>query len=125
LRKYSDGNLPLSEAALALLVRYDWPGNVRELENTVQRMVVLRRGDRLDVADLPDKIRGSQLVAAGRPSGVVQLPDGGCSLEVLEREVVLQALERNGWNQSRAAMFLRIPRHVLLYRMEKYGIHKP
>jgi two-component system NtrC family response regulator len=125
LGKYSDGNVPLSDAALALLVRYDWPGNVRELENTVQRMVVLRRGDRLDVADLPDKIRGSQLATMERPSAVVQLPDDGYSLEVLEREVVLQALERNGWNQSRAAMFLRIPRHVLLYRMEKYGIHKP
>jgi two-component system NtrC family response regulator len=125
LRKYSDGNLPVSDAALALLVRNDWPGNVRELENTVQRMVLLRRGDRLDVADLPDKIRGGQLVTVERPSGVVQLPDEGYSLEVLEREVVLQALERNGWNQSRAAMFLRIPRHVLLYRMEKYGIHKP
>jgi two-component system NtrC family response regulator len=125
LGKYSDGNVPLSDAALALLVRYDWPGNVRELENTVQRMVVLRRGDRLEVADLPDKIRGGQLVTAEKPSGVVQLPDEGYSLEDLEREVVLQALERNGWNQSRAAMFLRIPRHVLLYRMEKYGIHKP
>ena len=125
LRKYSDGNLPVSDAALALLGRYDWPGNVRELENSVQRMVVLRRGDRLEVADLPDKIRGSQPVTGERASGVVRLPDEGYSLEVLEREVVLQALERNGWNQSRAAMFLRIPRHVLLYRMEKYGIHKP
>jgi two-component system NtrC family response regulator len=125
LGKYADRRLPVSDAALALLIRYDWPGNVRELENTVQRMVVLRRGDRFDVADLPDKIRDSKGVPAGSSAGVVQLPDDGYSLEALEREVVLQALERTGWNQSRAATFLRIPRHVLLYRMEKYKIHKP
>jgi two-component system NtrC family response regulator len=125
LRKYADVSLPVSDAALDLLVRYEWPGNVRELENAVQRMVVLRRGERLDVEDLPGKIRGGREESPGSPPGIVQLPDEGYSLEALEREVVLQALERNGWNQSRAATFLRIPRHVLLYRMEKYGIHKP
>ena len=39
-----------------------------------------------------------------------------------EREVVVEALERNGWNQTAAARFLRIPRHTLIYRMEKYAI---
>jgi len=125
LGKYADRSMPVSAAALAQLVRYDWPGNVRELENAVQRMIVLRRADRLEVEDLPEKIRGSKGVPAGSPLGVVQLPDEGYSLETLEREVVLQALERNGWNQSRAANFLRIPRMCCLYRMEKYGIHKP
>jgi two-component system NtrC family response regulator len=98
---------------------------VRELENSMQRMIVLRRGDRLEVEDLPAKIRGAAAGSKGAPEGVVQLPDEGYSLEALEREVVLQALVRNQWNQSRAAAFLRIPRHVLLYRMEKYEIQKP
>jgi two-component system NtrC family response regulator len=53
---------------------------------------------------------------------VVNLPDGGYSLEQLEREVVTEALERTGWNQTAAAKFLCIPRHTLIYRMEKYGI---
>ena len=88
-------------------------------------MIVLRRGDRFEVDDLPDKIRGWALAATPAGGGVVQLPADGYPLETLEREVVLQALERNRWNQTRAAAFLRIPRHVLLYRMEKYGIHKP
>ncbi|HBB69625.1 MAG TPA: DNA-binding response regulator, partial [Geobacter sulfurreducens] len=56
---------------------------------------------------------------------VISLPDEGYSLEQLEREIVVEALERNNWNQSSAARFLRIPRHTLIYRMEKYQITAP
>ena len=124
LAKHGEPGLRISDAAMALLIAYPWPGNVRELENTVQRMVVLRRGETLDTADLPDKLRQGQRAPAGE-GGVLNLPDEGYALEQLEREAVLQALERCRWNQSRAAAFLRIPRHVLLYRMEKYGIQRP
>jgi transcriptional regulator of acetoin/glycerol metabolism len=88
-------------------------------------MIVLRRGQRLEVEDLPAKLRAAAGAVAGAGGGIVTLPEEGYSLEALEREAVLQALVRNDWNQSRAAAFLRIPRHVLLYRMEKYAIHKP
>ena len=126
LAKHGGAELAASDVAMAHLVSYDWPGNVRELENAVQRMIVLRRGSILEVEDLPVKVRegaGKELTAT--PGRIVHLPAEGYSLEALEREVVLQALEQNRWNQSRAAAFLRIPRHVLLYRMEKYGIQKP
>ena len=53
------------------------------------------------------------------------LPDEGYPLEQLEKEVVEESLTRNNWNQTAAARFLRIPRHVLVYRMEKYGIVTP
>ncbi|NJC88613.1 MAG: sigma-54-dependent Fis family transcriptional regulator [Desulfuromonas sp.] len=125
LARHAAAELQVSEAAMTLLSRYPWPGNVRELGNAIQRMVVLRRGARLEVDDLPAKIREAATEDQRLTEGVVQLPDDGYSLEALEREVVLQALVRNHWNQSRAAAFLRIPRHVLLYRMEKYGIQKP
>jgi DNA-binding NtrC family response regulator len=107
--------------ALDLLTDYAWPGNVRELENMVERLLILRNSDTITAADLPDKLRGSP------PSGtaVVNLPDEGYSLEQLEREVVVGALERNAWNQTAAARFLRIPRHTLIYRMGKYGIVPP
>jgi NADPH-dependent 2,4-dienoyl-CoA reductase/sulfur reductase-like enzyme len=52
-------------------------------------------------------------------------PVEGYSLELLEREVVVNALERNDLNQAAAARFLRIPRHTLIYRLEKYGITLP
>ncbi|MHB8708589.1 MAG: sigma-54-dependent transcriptional regulator [Desulfuromonadales bacterium] len=125
LIKHAAAELQVSNAAMAVLSRYAWPGNVRELENAIQRMIVLRHGDQLEIGDLPAKVRGEISGTRLPTEGVVQLPDDGYSLEALEREVVLQALVRNQWNQSRAAAFLRIPRHVLLYRMEKYGIQKP
>lgn len=125
LGKYDAAGLKISDAAMRLLNRYAWPGNVRELENAIQRMIVLRQGERIEVDDLPAKIRGESGISASVADTIVRLPEEGYPLEELEREVVLQALARNQWNQSRAAAFLRIPRHVLLYRMEKYGIQKP
>ena len=111
-----------SREALDALTRYAWPGNVRELENTVERLLIMRRGDLITAADLPDKIRLNQ--ARGRVQ-VINLPEDGYPLEQLEREVVVEALQRNSWNQTSAARFLRIPRHTLLYRMEKYDITPP
>jgi len=108
--------------ALQALTGYGWPGNVRELENTVERLLIMRSGDIISLDDVPDKIRSGGKTAA---SSVVNLPDEGYPLEQLEREVVVEALHRNNWNRANAARFLRIPRHVLLYRMEKYGIVPP
>ena len=110
--------------ALNALVAYSWPGNVRELENSVERMLIMRNSEMITREELPDKIRKDY---RQRPTGagVINLPDEGYSLEQLEREVVVNALERNDWNQTAAARFLRIPRHTLIYRLEKYGITLP
>jgi len=109
--------------ALDALTSYAWPGNVRELENIVTRIMLLREGDTVGLEGLPKKILIRQDREGQR--AVVNLPPEGYSLEQLEREVVVEALERNGWNKSAAAAFLKIPRHVLLYRLEKYGIDSP
>jgi two-component system NtrC family response regulator len=114
-----------SDATLAALADYDWPGNVRELENAVERMLILRRGESIELEDLPPKIRRPRPLGATPVAGVLNLPVEGYSLEDLEKEAVLEALRRNDWNQTRAAAFLRIPRHTLLYRMEKYDLRKP
>lgn len=107
--------------AMKTLQDYQWPGNVRELENTVERLLIMRNGDTIGVGDLPDKIREGR--RAEHIERIINLPDEGYSLEQLEREIVVEALERNSWNQTAAARFLRIPRHTLIYRMEKYNIH--
>ena len=112
-----------AKETLKALSAYPWPGNVRELENLVTRMMILREGDTIGIEDLPKKIMTRQK-HEGQMS-VVNLPPEGYSLEQLEREVVIEALERNDWNKSAAAAFLKIPRHVLLYRLEKYGIDSP
>ncbi len=122
--KHGSSAVDFDRQALHMLVNYAWPGNVRELENTVERLLIMRTGDTITSNDLPDKIRVN---GSRGPSGgaVINLPAGGYSLEQLEREVVVAALERNAWNQTAAARFLRVPRHTLIYRMEKYGITTP
>jgi len=125
--KHGAGAVTFDKQSLATLTGYAWPGNVRELENTVERLLILRNGDIITFDDLPDKIRNNSPApgTAAHSGGVINLPDEGYSLEQLEREVVVQSLERNGWNQTAAARFLRIPRHTLIYRMEKYEIAPP
>ncbi|MCB2229766.1 sigma-54 dependent transcriptional regulator [bacterium] len=102
---------------LQVLVEYSWPGNVRELENLVARMVILRKSDLLTVKDLPEDF--------GRfdPHETKdEVKNSDVTLEEAERTVILDALDRSDWNKSRAAKRLGIPRHVLLYRLKKYGI---
>ncbi len=119
LEKFGPPGLSLADEALQLLKSYPWPGNIRELANAIERMTVLRTSERLTVEDLPAKI----LQSHRQPSAVnITLPNEGYSLPELEKQAVIDALQKNNWNQSRAAAFLRIPRHTLLYRMEKYDI---
>jgi two-component system, NtrC family, response regulator len=118
--KHGAPNVEFDEAALAAMRKYSWPGNVRELENMVERLLIMRTSDSLTLDDIPDKVRASE---AAKSSGkIFSLPEEGYSLEKLEQEIVTEALNRSGWNQTAAARFLKIPRHTLIYRMEKYGI---
>jgi len=117
--KHGGAGVTFVPRALEVMKHYPWPGNVRELENTIERLLIMRNSDSIDVEDLPAKLRG---VKRSREIGVINLPAEGYSLEQLEREIVVEALERSDWNQTAAARFLRIPRHTLIYRMEKYNI---
>jgi DNA-binding NtrC family response regulator len=120
--KHGSEDIEFDREALESLTGYPWPGNVRELENTVQRLIIMREADTICRADLPEKILYGE---KDSKSKVVNIPDDGYPLEQLEKEVVVEALERKRWNRTSAAEFLKIPRHILLYRMEKYGIIPP
>ncbi len=123
LKRLNTGNaVNFTDAALDCLATYSWPGNIRELQNTVERMVVLNRGEPIDLHHLPAQLRSTSCKSK---NNVVELPPEGYPLEAIEREVVVQALERNGWNKAQTANFLQVPRHTLLYRIEKYDIKKP
>lgn len=105
--------------AMKALTSYHWPGNVRELENVIERILIMRESDSITLGDIPAKM----LKRDNSPlNQVVNLPVEGYPLEKLEREIVVEALRRNDWNQTAAARFLSVPRHTLIYRMEKYSI---
>ncbi len=112
LAKYGGKQFRVTKQAMRVLLDYDWPGNVRELENAVHRAIVLTSGNVIDVDALPPHLLSS-------PSAVEEKP---VSLEAIERAAILAALEKHNWNKTRAAEELRVPRHVLLYRMKKYDI---
>jgi len=123
---YAPGkNVEVLEDVLEAFKAYDWPGNVRELQNVIERMLIFQTEDTLGPESLPQEVVQSRLMIKVEGAGCIQLPPEGASLEALEREIVVKALEMNGWNQARAAKFLQVPRHILLYRMEKYSIHPP
>ena len=106
--------------AMDALKTYGWPGNVRELRNVVERAMLLADGQTLTVGDFP-------VAAAGaiRLTEQVDLPAGGIDLEQLERSLVIQALERSGWNQTKAAGMLGLNRDQIRYRVEKFKLEKP
>jgi two-component system NtrC family response regulator len=115
--------LTLAPDAFRALESYDWPGNVRELENALERALIFHRGDVITAQDLPESIRTRKVrESAALP---VSLPEAGLSLEEVEKELILRALQKHDWNQSRAARYLGITRHTLLYRMDKHGIERP
>jgi two-component system NtrC family response regulator len=122
--KHNSEKVSFDKDALEAMVSYSWPGNVRELENSIERLLIMRGSDTITVEELPEKILADK-IKPRNGSAVITLPEEGYSLEQLEREIVVDALERNGWNQAAAARFLRIPRHTLIYRLEKYGIAPP
>jgi DNA-binding NtrC family response regulator len=113
--KYGGRAVGFSPQALAALEEYAWPGNVRELENFCERIILMTSGKVID----EDAVR-RQLDALERERPGARPPT--TTLPEMERQAIVEALEAAGGNKSRAARSLGIPRHVLLYRIKKFGI---
>jgi len=112
----------LTPSAVDVLTEYNWPGNVRELENVIESAVVLSKSEQIIPGFFPENVRQEHV----RVSQIhLQIPDDGISLDGVERELILKALEKCQWNQTRAARFLNITRKTLIYRMEKYELFQP
>ncbi len=118
LKKFdAPADVSFSANAIKALEVYHWPGNIREMQNIVERCIILRSSPLIRTKDL--NLPGM----APDPSALDPIiPDGGISLEAVEKAYVIKALEKAGQNRSQAARLLKIPRHVLLYRLEKYGL---
>ena len=110
-----------SDEAMNLLQQYDWPGNVRELINVIERAVVLAKGTIVNVEDLPESVRESSQIP-GASQARISATNLKSALAAPEREIILEALERNGWNRQNTAKLLGINRTTLYKKMKKYGI---
>ena len=110
-----------SRQALEAMQHYDWPGNIRELQNMVERGYILRKGNVIDETDL--SLPGENRISETQPaSGLPDIPPEGISLEEIEKGMIAKALTMSGGNRSEAARLLQIPRHVLIYRIEKFHL---
>ena len=104
------------------LQNYGWPGNVRELQNVIERAVLLGKGPRIDLSDLPVYIStGAQatMVASGEQRTLRE------ALEEPERQIILQVLRENNWNRNATADQLGINRTTLYKKMKKLGLENP
>jgi two-component system response regulator AtoC len=110
----------VTDEAMRRLQAYGWPGNIRELRNAVERAMLLVEGDELTADLFP-----VASPAAGKLTEGVALPAAGIDLEQLERSLVVQALERSTWNQTRAAALLGLNRDQIRYRIEKFKLERP
>ncbi|MBI3490857.1 MAG: sigma-54-dependent Fis family transcriptional regulator [Acidobacteria bacterium] len=110
----------VTDEAMRKLQTYGWPGNIRELRNAVERAMLLVEGDELTAGQFPVVSGGGARLTEG-----VELPPNGIDLEQLERSLVVQALERSGWNQTRAATLLGLNRDQIRYRIEKFKLERP
>ncbi|MEN6474828.1 MAG: sigma-54 dependent transcriptional regulator [Syntrophaceae bacterium] len=115
IERYSPQPLTLDADAMSTLMKYDFPGNVRELEHIIKRLAALSRSTLIKVSDLPEEVRTPK----DQPVGFLNK-----RLALVERDLILQALERHDWVQTRAAEALGISERVLRYKIDKLGIKK-
>jgi DNA-binding NtrC family response regulator len=118
-------NLRFDAPAITAIERYAWPGNVRELENAIERGAALCESGLIRLEDLPDSI-----VSSGRSDRLrEELRSGSGAFEEtvgrFECELLLEALERQRWNQTRAAEDLGVTRRVLKLKMDRFAIVAP
>jgi len=105
----------MAAGALSALFSYEWPGNVRELADAIRRAVALARGREIVLSDLPPLVRGASAAAEEGP-----FPVPGATMEEIEREAILRALDRCGGSTSGAAELLGVSVRKVQYRLKEY-----
>jgi DNA-binding NtrC family response regulator len=121
--KYKKKNIKgFSPEAEQALVSYAWPGNVRELKNLVERFVVLESEDVIKPKHLPKWIYGESITTNRPHAEKFILPDSGISLEDVEKDLIVQALEKADNNRAQAAKLLHISYDTLRYQVKKFGL---
>jgi len=127
----------ISDTVRQLLMKYHWPGNIRELRNVIERAVILESMSSLQPESLPGEIVSLNESKTGRslspddiPVSVernhlpfeLNIPSEGVSLYEIEKQIIVQALEITGYNQTKTSVLLGISRDTLRYKMKKYDL---
>ena len=119
----------LTKEALATLERYDWPGNVRELKNTIERGMVLSRGEELGIGDLPDEVvKGSPVLPKSgedHDNHGLHEKDFREAKRKFEIAYLRRQLVAHRWNISRTAQTIGLHRQSLQERLRELGIRRP
>lgn len=114
----------LSPEVVDFFTSYYWPGNIRELENLIERLTILTPHETVMLRDLPVGMRSVDQTATLKEdvlSGTRPLSD---AVDAFERELIVKALQRTGFNQTKAALLLGTSRRILKYRIEKLKINE-
>jgi DNA-binding NtrC family response regulator len=121
---YGGRTLTFSPDALDKMMAYGWPGNVRELENVVESLLALAQSDEVGTADLPPRIRS--FTGTQPQNGMVGVHASGLAFDEAERifetNMIVKALHKANFVQTRAAELLGISRRILKYKMDKLRI---
>ena len=133
--------LGFSPDAMNSLVNHPWPGNIRELENLVERLAVLKGEGMVELLDLPEHYQvstarteshspyGAISMAGDLSMDALDLPESGLdfnsAVDAYENALILQALEKTGWNRNQAAALLKLNRTTLVEKIKKKGLRPP
>jgi Nif-specific regulatory protein len=121
LEKFNQENnrsVVLDKSALQVFLNYNWPGNVRELENTIERLVIMSASERISASDLPISLSLRRVKSAGKLTSLTS------NIGEIEKSNILEALEKTGWIQAKAARLLGITPRQIGYKIKKYGIEE-
>jgi two-component system, NtrC family, response regulator AtoC len=124
-QEHSIATKSLSPEVVDFFTAYSWPGNIRELENLIERLTILTPHETVMLRDLPTGMRSTDQTATLKEdvlSGSRPLSD---AVDEFERELIVKALQRTGFNQTKAASLLGTSRRILKYRIEKLKINDP
>lgn len=124
-KKATEENKPVKELtpeALSLLIQYDWPGNVRELENVISRIFTLSSGITISVEDIPASYRSASRNSSSPDDSAGREVDFESTVKEFEKNLILKALKKNHYVQTRAAQSLGISRRMLAYKLQILGI---
>jgi two-component system, NtrC family, nitrogen regulation response regulator NtrX len=115
-------NREFAPDAVERLARMEWPGNVRELRNTVERLLILARGNEIGAADVERLVGGAVSAAAGVAGDLLEAGSFAEFKERAERAYILAKLREHDWNVSETARAVDMPRSNLYKKIERYNL---